>query len=443
MITLIYRINLKLEFFIAKRILFDKTAKNAFTRPIINIAVWGIALGVVIMIMAVSMTKGFQKEIKGKIIGFASDIQISKTGIDESYESTPFTFDSVFYKNLKKHPDISNIQVYATKAGIIKTQKSSHGTILKGVTTDYNWAFFKNHLIEGEPIEFDSLSISKDALISKKIAVQLDLKIGDQFRVFFVTQRSNDRGETIYRQKKNSFFVKGIYQTGLAEEFDSKFIFVDIKRIKKLNKWTEEKIGGYEILYDTSNEGLDLFNSKSGFEFYQKQENDLRDEFYLETTSLDVKSIYSRYAQFIGWIDYMDMHIGIILLIILIVSMVNMSSALLIIILEKTRMIGILKSLGAANYSIRKIFLFKSAFLIGKGILIGNALAISLCFIQVYFEPISLDPDIYYVSGVPLDLNWTYWVSLNTLTITICTVILIIPSVVIAKIAPIKAIKFD
>ena len=131
-------------------------------------AVWGIALGVVIMIMAVSMTKGFQKEIKGKIIGFASDIQISKTGIDESYESTPFPFDSVFYNSLKNHPEVSNIQVYATKAGIIKTQKSSHGTILKGVTTDYNWEFFKNHLIEGERIKFDSLGISKDALISKK-----------------------------------------------------------------------------------------------------------------------------------------------------------------------------------------------------------------------------------------------------------------------------------
>ena len=434
---------MKLEFFIAKRILFDKTAKNAFTRPIINIAVWGIALGVIIMIMAVTMTKGFQKEIKEKIVGFASDIQVSKTGIDESYESTPFTYEDNFYNGIKASDDISHVQVFATKAGIIKTQKSSHGTILKGVTTDYNWEFFKKNLIEGEIIGFDSTSISKDAIISKKIADKLDLMIGDQFRVFFVTQRENEKGETFYRQKKNSFFVKGIYQTGLAEEFDDKIIFCDIKRIRRLNKWTSDKIGGYEIFLNQETQGLDLFNKKSGFEYYQNLENKVRNDFYLETAFLDVRSIYTRYAQFISWIDYMDMHIGIILLIILVVSIVNMSSALLIIILEKTQMIGILKSLGAPNFSIRKIFLIKSAFLIGKGIILGNIIALLLCFIQLVFEPVSLDPDVYYVSGVPLDINIGYWISLNILTIVICTLILIIPSVVISKISPIKAIKFD
>lgn len=434
---------MKLEFFIAKRILFDKTAKHAFTRPIINIAVWGIALGVLIMIMAVSMTKGFQKEIKGKIVGFASDIQITKTGIDESYESTPFPFDSSFYEGLSLSDSISHVQIFATKAGIIKTRKSSHGTILKGTSTDYNWDFFRQNLIEGEVIQFDSLSISKDAIISKKIADKLDLKLGDQFRVFFVTQRKNADGQMYYRQKKNSFYVKGIYQTGLAEEFDDKIIFCDIKRIRRLNKWTQDQIGGYEVFLSHESNGLDLFNQRSGYAYYQGLENQIREQYYLETTFLDVRSIYTRYAQFISWIDYMDMHIGIILLIILIVSIVNMSSALLIIILEKTQMIGILKSLGAENFSIRKIFLFKSAFLIGKGILIGNLIAIVICSIQLFFEPISLDPDVYYVSGVPLDVNPAYWLSLNVLTILVCVFVLIIPSVVISRISPIKAIKFD
>jgi lipoprotein-releasing system permease protein len=169
----------------------------------------------------------------------------------------------------------------------------------------------------------------------------------------------------------------------------------------------------------------------------------VKNDFYLETAFLDVRSIYTRYAQFISWIDYMDMHIGIILLIILVVSIVNMSSALLIIILEKTQMIGILKSLGAPNFSIRKVFLVKSAFLIGKGIILGNIISLLLCFIQLFFEPVSLDPDVYYVSGIPLDMNFGYWISLNVLTIVICTLILIIPSVVISKISPIKAIKFD
>ncbi len=389
------------------------------------------------------MTKGFQKEIKGKIVGFASDIQISKTGIDESYESTPFPFDSTFHSDLQSSENIDHVQIYATKAGIIKTKKSSHGTILKGVDKDYNWAFFKKNLIEGDTIEYDSISISKDAIISKKIADKLKLKIGDLFRVFFVTQQENEDGQITYRQKKNSFNVKGIYQTGLAEEFDDKMIFCDIKRIRRLNKWTDDKIGGYEVFLNQKSNGLDLFNSNSGFEYYQNLENQIRNQFYLETAFLDVRSIYTRYAQFISWIDYMDMHIGIILLIILVVSIVNMSSALLIIILEKTQMIGILKSLGATNFSIRKVFLIKSAFLIGKGILYGNVLALILCAIQIFFEPISLDPDVYYVSGVPLDMNFTYWLSLNLLTIIICTFVLIIPSVVISRISPIKAIKFD
>lgn len=433
---------MKLELFIAKRILFDKSAKNSFTRPIINIAVWGIAIGVVIMIMAVTMTKGFQKEIKDKIIGFGSDIQISKTSVDESYESTPVPIDSAFYNGIKESENVNSIQVYATKAGIIKTMERAHGVILKGVDRDFNWKFFKDNLIEGDVIEFSD-GISKDAIISKKIADKLNLKLGDQFRVFFVIQRTNLDGQAYYRQKKNSFIVKGIYQTGLAEEFDSKFMLVDIKRVRRLNKWTNDEIGGYEIFLNNKINGLDLFNSQSGYEYYQNQENQIREEFYLETAFMDVRSIYTRYAQFISWIDYMDMHIGIILIIILVVSIVNMSSALLIIILEKTRMIGILKGMGAANFSIRKIFIFKSVFLIGKGILFGNILALLICGIQIFFEPISLDPDIYYVDGLPLDVNWFYWLSLNVLTVLICGVMLIIPSVVIARISPVKAIKFD
>lgn len=434
---------MKVEFFIAKRILFNKEAKNAYTRPVINIAVWGIALGVVIMIMAVSMTKGFQKEIKGKVVGFSSDIQISKTGIDESYESTPFPIDSLFYKQLNQHPKIINAQVFATKAGIIKTRTNSHGTILKGISNDYQWDFFKKHIIEGDTITLDSNGISKEAIISKKIATKLELSIGDIFRVFFVTQRENKNGDLQYQQKKYSFEVKGIYQTGLAEEFDSKFIFIDLKRIQRINKWEDNQIGGYEI-YTKDDQGvLDLFNSKSGYLYYQEKENMIKDDFYTETAFLDVRSIFSRYAQFISWIDYMDMHIGIILLIILVVSIVNMSSALLIIILEKTQFIGILKSLGATNFSIRKVFLFKSAFLIGKGILFGNMIALLLCGIQLLWAPITLDPDIYYVKEIPLDLNLTYWISLNILTIFICTIVLIVPSIVISKISPVQAIRFN
>ena len=435
---------MKLEFFIAKRILFGEPNKNSFTRPVINIAVWGIALGVVIMLMAVSVTKGFQKEIKNKIVGFAADIQISKSGIDESYESNPIQIDTILYNGIKKHSEFQHIQRYATKAGIVKTQSTTHGIILKGIDQDFDWRFFNENLIEGDSLHILPNEIAKEAIISKKIANKLGLGIGSKFRVFFIAKsKDNNDGLGGYKQKKYAFTVKGIYQTGLSEEFDDKMVFIDLKRIQKLNDWDEGIIGGYEVFLAENGLITPLFGDQNPYERYLRNENLVKDNFYLETAFLDVRSIFSRYPAIVSWIDYMDMHIAIILGIILIVSVVNMSSALLIIILEKTQLIGILKSLGATNFSIRKIFVFKSIFLIGKGMIYGNLIAGLLCIIQVIFEPVKLDPDIYYVSGIPIDFNPWYWFLINVMTIVICTTMLLLPSILIAYITPVKAIRFN
>jgi lipoprotein-releasing system permease protein len=433
---------LKVEFFIAKRILLGRSQEKSFTKPVINIAVWGIALGVLIMIMSVAITKGFQKEIKDKIIGFASDIQISDAGISDSYESNPILYDSLLYNKLNRSPQIKHVQVFASKAGIIKTQDNMQGVILKGIAPDFNWSFFKQHLVEGDTLSIVSNSICKEAMISSKIANTLNLKLGDKFRVFFIIKEMVD-GREKFSQKKYAFTIKGIYKTGLSEEFDSKFIFIDLKRIKKLNKWDDGTIGGYEVFLSDDEILTAIKNSnQSSYEYYLGKENSLVDEFFLELSFMDVRSIYSRYPQIISWLEYIDMHIVIILVIILIVAVVNMSSSLLILILEKTNMIGILKSIGASNVSIRKIFILKSAFLIGKGTLIGNALALSLCYAQMNFNVLKLDASIYYLDAVPVYLNLWHVLGINVLTILVSSIMLIIPSVFISYISPVKAIKF-
>jgi lipoprotein-releasing system permease protein len=420
-----------------------QSGQKRLSKPVINIAVWGIAIGVLIMLMAVSITTGYQKEIKRKLTGFSGEIQISDDGIDASYESAPIPLDTTFTEKLRTNPKIDHFQYFANKAGIIKTQENMHGIILKGVDSAYDWKFFQEHLIEGRPIQFNDSSISQEALISEKIANILNLKIGDKFRVFFVIKRKYGQQET-FMQKKYSFDVVGIYNTGLSEEFDKKFVFIDIQRIRKLNQWEENEVGGYEIF--TKNSAFEEFyNSitQQPYERYYNKENYIKSEYYQHLSFLDVKSLYSRYQQILNWLDYINMHIVTILVIILVVAIVNMSSALLILILERTNMIGILKSLGARNFSIRKIFVLQASFLIGKGIIIGNVLALVVSLLQNYYGFIRLDPDTYYIAELPININFFQWLGINLLTIVCCSLMLLLPSLVITKISPIKAIRFD
>ncbi len=426
------------EFFIAKRLIKGNNNKHRFTQPIINIAVWGIALGVVIMLMAVSITTGYQKEITNKLTAFSGDIQIASKGMEDSFESNPLEINTDFISELKKNSNIQHFQFFAHKPGIIKTNENMHGVILKGVDKNFNWEFFKSTLVRGETIDFTD-KISQEAIISEKISSLLDLNLGDQFRVFFVAKQVLN-GQEYIRQKKHSFIVKGIYNSGLSEHFDNKFIFVDIERIKKINQWDSLTVGGFEIFLNTKPSFL---NNQSSMEKYLAYEDEIIHDFYSYISFLDVKSIFSRFPQIMYWLDYINMHIYTVLIIILVVSIVNMSSALLIIILEKTNMIGILKAIGCLNASIRKIFIYQAAYLIGKGVIYGNIIALLIAFLQNQFHFLQLDPDTYYIKHVSIFINPLHWIAINILTIFICSFMLIIPSLVISKISPVKAIKFN
>ncbi len=344
--------------FIAKRI--SSSRKNSFSRPIIRIAIAGVSLGIAVMIIAVAIVTGFQSQIRDKVIGFGSHIQINKYDFNSSYEAAPISKNQHFYPNITDNKGIRHIQTYAYKAGIIKTEDQIQGVVLKGIGTDFDFSFFKQNLIEGELLHLDDNSRSTDVLISKLLATKLKLKVGDDLRMYFVSsEESGVRGR--------KFAIKGIYETGLFE-FDELFVIGDISQIQRLNRWEPDQIAGFEILLDDFNEIdrlTELVYSEIGYD-------------------LNASSIKQIYPHIFDWLQLMDMNVIIILALMILVSGITMISILLIVILERTNMIGILKSFGAKNILIRKLFIYNAINIIGKGMLWGNLLGLAFCFLQKY-----------------------------------------------------------
>lgn len=371
------------------------------------------------MIVSVAIVTGFQKEIRDKVIGFGTHIQITKFDSNESLEAQPIEKNQPFYPSFNDVEGIRHIQVFATKAGIIKTNDAMEGAVLKGVGTDYDWSFFQNRIIEGNiPVLNDSTK-SKDVIISKILATRLKLKCNDSIRMYFIMQDQT-------QPKGRKFHISGIYETGL-EEYDKVYVIGDIAQIQKLNKWSKTQVGGFEVLINDFND-LDKMS-----------------EYVYENIAydLDSKNIKQLNPQIFDWLDLLDMNVIIILILMILVSAINMISTLLILILERTNMIGILKALGSKNTSIRKIFLYTSFYLIGKGLLWGNIIAIGLCLIQKHTGVITLSLESYSMSHVPINLNISYILLLDTGTIIVCLIMLIIPSFIISKISPVKAIRFS
>lgn len=437
------------ELFIAKRIIFSKSYSQKISGPVIKIAIAGIALGMAVMIIAVSVVTGFQNEIRNKVIGFGSHIQISRFSLNHSYESQPILLDTNLTNKVKNISGVRHIQQFATKAGIIKTEKEIYGTVLKGIGQDFDWSFFENKIIEGKPFQLSDTASSKQTIISKHIANKLNLKVGDRIHVYFVQDPPRAR----------PFEITGIYETGL-EELDQLYILVDIRHIQKLNDWQANQIGGYEVLL-TNNE---LFNStlksfylasgiphllagsseKKKQEVYKDKLDKIGDEVYASLGfNMDAKTIKQLYSQLFDWLELQNVNVQIIIILMLVVAGINMISALLILILEKTNMIGILKAVGAQNASIRKIFLYNAAYLITRGLVWGNIIGITLCLLQYYFKIVPLDEQSYFVSSVPIDFNILNLLILNIGSLVVCMLMLIIPSGIVAKINPVKAIKFN
>ena len=414
---------LNTELFIAKRIFTDKTVKKGISQPIMSIAIIGMALGLAVMILSVAIVTGFKTEISNKVIGFGSHINVVNYDTNISFETEPINKEQSFYGDIKELVGIKNIQEFAIKAGIIKTKTDIQGIVLKGINSDFDWSFFDQNLVDGESFRITDSTKTNDILISKYLANALKLKVGDKITAFFIQDPPRMR----------PFVISGIYETSLAE-FDERFAMVDIKHIQRLNEWNENQISGFEILIND-------------FSKLDKMTEDVRDivgfHFNPDGSKLKVLSIKDKYSQIFDWLDLTDTNVWIILILMIAVAGFNMISGLLIIILERTNMIGILKAMGTKNWSIRKIFLYQSGFIVSKGLFWGNLIGLIICFLQVKFQIFKLDPESYYLAAVPINLNIWHVLALNAGTLIITVLMLIIPSYIISRLSPEKTIKFN
>jgi len=408
---------LNFEYFIAKGILAGD--KSNFSRPIVRISIISITLGLAVMILSVAITTGFKNAVTEKVIGFGSHIRITGFGLNNSWENSPVSIHQDFYPSLQNEPGIKHIQVFANKSGLIKTEDQIQGILFKGISTDFETSFFEKNLIKGSPIFIDSAQRTDDILISKKIADKLNFDVGDDVRVYFINP-----DELSPRGRK--FKVAGIYETGL-EEFDELYLIGDIRHVQRLNNWEEQQVGGFEVFVD------DFRNIDALWE----------NVYDLIGYELNATSIKSLYPQIFDWLDLQDMNVIIILVLMIAVAVISMISTLLILILEKTNMIGVLKALGTKNISVRKIFLYNAAFIIGRGMLWGNVLGVGFALLQYHFHIIGLDQESYYVPYIPINIELIPLALLNFGTLFLCLVFLIIPSYVITKVSPVKAIRWE
>ncbi len=413
---------LKPEYFIAKRISGKKLNRKHFSNTITGIVVVGIALSIAIMLSSVSIVTGFKNEIKDKVSGFGSHIQILNYDSNLSYETKAIPAEPEILNEIIALENVKQIQSFAIKAGIVKTESDIQGLVLKGVNSDFDWNFFNSYLINGDTLILSDSSLNNGIIISSYTARKLKLGIGDPVRMYFIDDRPRFR----------KFAVEGIYETSLTE-LDETFGIVDIKHIQRLNGWKDDQVSGLEVtisdfddLYETTWEIRDIIAA-----------------YYFDDGSrLKASSIKERYPQIFDWLELQDLNVIIIIFLMLIVAGFNMISGLLILILDRTYMIGVLKALGGRNTMIRKIFLYQAFYLILRGLLIGNVIGIGLCALQKKFEIISLNPENYYLSTVPINLDFLNILYINAGATVTIMLFLILPSILVSKISPSKTISF-
>jgi len=416
---------LNTELFIARRLFSSNDAGQHLSRRIVRLAVAGISLGMVVMILAVAIVTGFQREVESKVNGFAAHLQIVNYDSNQSYQTVPISKNQPFLKQLGEMNGIVHIQQFATKPGIIKAGDEIQGVVLKGISSDFDWSFFKKNKVEGEIIPLDSARTDR-VWISEQISDLLRLNLGDKFRMYFLNQ-----DEKVPRIRQ--FTVGGIFRSGL-EEFDRMFVLVDIRYVQRLNNWEENQISGFEVFVDD----LDHVESLTS-----QVRSLVLESLDVDAPMLRVVNVKEKYPYIFDWLNLLDMNVWIILLLLVLVAGFNMISGLLVIILERTRMIGILKSMGAANVNIRRIFLYLSCFLVGKGLLWGNIIGVIVCLIQHYFKVIHLDPSSYYVDTVPVNLMISHVVLLNIGAMLVTLLMLLGPSYLVGRISPEKTIRFE
>ncbi|MEZ2415118.1 ABC transporter permease [Muriicola sp. E247] len=413
---------MNLELFIAKRLIKGKQHKISISAPIIKIAIAAIALGILMMLIAVSTGVGLKYKIREKIAAFNGHIQIYNYDNNNSEVSViPVSLQQDFYPDFNLVEGVRHIQAVATKAGIIRTEDTFEGIIAKGVGEDYDWTAFKDFLIRGELPDYSS-KLNSEVLMSALMASRLQMDVGDEFFTFFLKEEDPSK---IPNQRK--FKITGIYDSGF-EEFDGTYIITDIRHIQRMNQWESEEVGNFEVFLTD----FDTIEEKSA-------------EIYGQTLStLDTQTIKNKYYKIFEWIGLFDFNIGIIIGIMIIVGGINMITALLVLILERTPMIGVLKALGAANWSIRKVFLYNAAYLILIGLFWGNLLGLGLIWFQDRFRYFQFpNPQEYYIDYIPVYMDLPTILLLNAGVLLLCMLMLLIPSHIITRISPVKAIKFD
>ena len=408
------------EYFLAKRIIGNKSYKSSVSAPIIKIGIAAIAISTIVMLIAIATGIGLEHKIRDKAVAFNGHITISNFDSNASEGAqVPISKDQVFYPEFNSVEGVSHVQAVANKFGIIRTKTDFEGLFLKGVGTDYDWRYFKEFLIEGRLPSYTQ-KYSNEVLISKYLADRLGFVVGDNFQMYFMKSDPSQPPSIM------KYAVVGIFNSGF-EELDKTYVIGDINHVQRLNRWSKDQIGNFEVFISNYND-LDR----------------LGNEVYAETPStLDAMTVKQKYATIFEWIPIFTTNIYGIIGIMILVGAINMITALLVLILERTQMIGILKALGSSNWSIRKLFLYNASYLIACGLFWGNLIGIGILLLQKQFEFLKLDPSVYYVTVAPVYLDWAYVVLLNLMTFVLCLLMLLIPSFLISKIVPVKAIQFE
>ena len=408
---------MKFETYVASRFRKSYTYKNTVSSPIIKISVFSIIIGIVMMIISVSSSVGLQKTIETKISSFFGHISISNFENNTSFSSISPISLSLDYKKLHNNSEIIHIQNVAYKSGLIVNKNSFEGVVFKGISSDFNWSSFSKYIRKGKILTINE-TVSNQVIISEYLSKKLSLDLNDKFKAtFFKPNSSSIPNERIFE-------VSGIFSSGLIE-FDETYFIGDIKHIQKMNKWNSNQFGNVEIFLKN----------------YSQLEN-VSNQLYKKTSAeINVLSIVNRFPEIFNWMALFEINVLLIIIIMILVGGINMITALLVTVLEKTSIIGVLKTLGSSNKSMRTIFLINGAYLISLGLVIGNFIALGLIFIQNYTGFIKLDPDTYYVSELPFDFNLMTLLILNISVLLFCFTMLIIPSFIISKISPSESIK--
>lgn len=410
--------------FIARRIYGNHHNERKVSRPAIVIAVAGIAVGLMVMIVSVSVVLGFKHSIQNKVVGFGSHIQVTNFMSQMSANDYPIVIDDSMMNVIKKIPGVRHVERFAYKQGILKTDNDFFGVTFKGVGQEFDSTFIHRSMVEGSIPTFSDSVSSNRILISKIMADKLNLKCGEKIFAYFIDQSG---------VRMRRLTIQGIYQTNL-NQYDESICFADLYTVVKLNGWNEGQTSGAEVsLTDFSK----LDQTEKNFIKTVNRTTDKYGETYASQTIREAN------PQIFNWLDLLDVNVVIIIALMIAVSAVTMISGLLIIILECTNMIGVLKALGSTNTSVRHIFLWFSTFVIGRGLVIGNVVALALIFLQNQFKIFKLDPSVYYISAVPVEVSLPLFLALNVLTFALCVLMLVAPSYLISKISPTKSIRYE